>query len=242
MKIGLAVKESINNDIIQNIKVIKETIADAYNKQLDLVCFGEAFLQGFDCLSWNYQIDKNIAISVDSTDINDLRNYAKEKSIALAFGYIEINYGAIFSSYIFIGRDGQIVDNYRRVSPGWKEPIADKNYYFEGERFQSFRYLGKTFTSALCGDLWNLENIEVIKEINSDIVLWPVYVNFSIDEWYNNQLKDYVFQVSPFDGDVFYINCLSKNPNAYGGAYHFRNNQVISCLPLGQDGILVVEI
>lgn len=242
MKIGLAVKEFINNNIIKNMDTLKKTILETHCKQLDLICFGEAFLQGFDCLSWNYKLDKKIAISIDSIYINELREFAKENSIALAFGYLELDNDIIYSSYIFIGKDGQIVDNYRRVSPGWKEPIADGNYYLEGEQFHSFHYLGKTFISALCGDLWYLENIEAIKKINSDIVLWPVYVNFPIDEWYNKELKDYLFQVSPLNSDIFYINSLSKNPNAYGGAYHFRDNQVISCFPLGQDGILVVEI
>ena len=33
----------------------------------DLLCFGEAFLQGFDALSWDYSTDAGIAIAQDSS-------------------------------------------------------------------------------------------------------------------------------------------------------------------------------
>ena len=61
MRIGLAAYKFINNDIEFNINQIEKALQSANN--IDMLCFGEAFLQGFDAFNWNYDNDKNIAIS-----------------------------------------------------------------------------------------------------------------------------------------------------------------------------------
>lgn len=56
MKIALASQVSeINIEI--NFKLIKSIMIELKQK-VDLICFGEAFLHGFDALSWNYEQDK----------------------------------------------------------------------------------------------------------------------------------------------------------------------------------------
>jgi len=42
--------------------------------KVSLLCFGEAFLQGFDSLSWDYENDQHVAISVDCPIMHELRN------------------------------------------------------------------------------------------------------------------------------------------------------------------------
>ena len=62
MRIGLASYQSKNRDTLFNMNQIEKVMKD-YQGKVDLVCFGEAFLQGFDSLSWKYDIDKDIAVS-----------------------------------------------------------------------------------------------------------------------------------------------------------------------------------
>ena len=57
MKIGLAQYKFINNDISFNLSQLKRA-ASQYSGKVDLLCFGESFLQGFDSLSWDYENDK----------------------------------------------------------------------------------------------------------------------------------------------------------------------------------------
>ena len=66
MKIGLVSYEFKNGEIEYNIKKIEKAIISA-NGKADLLCFGETFLQGFDSLSWNYETDKDVAITKDSS-------------------------------------------------------------------------------------------------------------------------------------------------------------------------------
>lgn len=51
MKIALACYEFKNNKIQDNLKKLESGMKLASSKQADLVCFGEAFLQGFDSLN-----------------------------------------------------------------------------------------------------------------------------------------------------------------------------------------------
>ena len=56
MKIALAAVGFLTNDIDYNFHKIKETVKK-YSSQADLILFGESFLQGFDCLTWDYSRD-----------------------------------------------------------------------------------------------------------------------------------------------------------------------------------------
>lgn len=88
MIIGLVSYEFKNGKIEFNIEQIEKAIISA-NEKADLLCFGETFLQGFDSLSWNYEIDKDIAITQDSVVMEKLKNLSEKHKIDLGIGYIE---------------------------------------------------------------------------------------------------------------------------------------------------------
>lgn len=115
--------------------------------------FGEAFLQGFDSLNFTAGHDMAVAVSREGRVIHELCQLAKEHAIAISFGFLEQDCGAFFSSQLTIDQTGRILDLYRRVSPGWKEPSAGKEYR-EGSGFHTFDFLGKKAAVGLCGDFW----------------------------------------------------------------------------------------
>ena len=88
MKIGLAQYKFINKDITFNLSQIEKALKNA-SERVDLLCFGEAFLQGFDSLSWKYEEDKNVAMTKDSLEMQTICTWSKEYNVAIAFGYIE---------------------------------------------------------------------------------------------------------------------------------------------------------
>ena len=61
LTIGLAQYKFINKDISFNLGQVKKAM-EACKGKVDLLCFGESFLQGFDSLSWDYERDKHIAL------------------------------------------------------------------------------------------------------------------------------------------------------------------------------------
>lgn len=64
----------------------------------DLLCFGEAFLQGFASLCWDYEIDKDMAVSLESETMERLKQWTIQYGTALLIGYIEKDRDQLYSS------------------------------------------------------------------------------------------------------------------------------------------------
>lgn len=237
MKIGLVSYEFNNGEIEYNIKKIEKAIISA-NGKADLLCFGETFLQGFDSLSWNYEIDKNIAITKDSFIMDKLKNLSEKYNIDLGIGYIEREREQIFSSFVVIEK-GKIIHNYRRITKNWKEYSITDEHYCEGKISETFIYKNTEFKIALCGDMWICPE----KFKTNGILLWPVYCNFSKDEWENTEQSDYAKQSKLVSDNVLLVNSITKDePISIGGAYYFKNGKIEKSLELDKEDILFVEI
>lgn len=245
MMIALAAVGFRNGNITYNKEKIKTVIRDHGYKKADIVLFGETFLQGFDSLSWNYDSDKSIAVKMNDPIIDEIRKTAKEYSVAVSFGYIEKTEGSLFSSQLTIDKDGEVLDNFRRVSVGWKEPVADLQYK-EGDGFHTFLFEDKNFAVGLCGDLWDDVYVEQMKELNADIVLWPVYTDFNYEEWNKTIKYEYAEQSVHFGHDVCLVNsvCLDREGSeiAKGGAAYFQDGRIKCQTPAGEESILYVPV
>ena len=116
MRIGFVSYRCENRNTELNMKQIELSMQRSVGKA-DLLCFGEAFQQGFDSLCWEYESDKEIALELSSETISQLRSWTVQYGIALITGYIEKDKEKLYSSCIVIS-DGEIVHNYRRISKG----------------------------------------------------------------------------------------------------------------------------
>ena len=112
--------------------------------------------------------------------------------------------------------------------------------------FTKFEYLGKTFSIGLCGDLWDEKNVMQIKKLRADVVLWPVYTDFSAKEWNKEMKYEYAAQSKKIGRQVLLVNsvCLSGNEEelAKGGAVCFLDGQIKEELPAGKEGVLMVQV
>lgn len=244
LKCGLAALGFINNNIDYNKKVIIQTMIK-YSRKADILIFGEAFLQGFYGVTFNVKHDKQIAINQNDLIIQDICSIAKQYRIAVSFGFIEKNQNCFYSSQITIDCNGNIIDLYRRVSSGWKETFASKEYC-EGKKFNNFLYKGKKISVALCGDLWFDENIDKLKILSPDIVFWPVYTDYNFNDWNTAVKYEYAVQAGKIGGKVLYINsfCKDKTENeiARGGAALFIDGKIDTEIAAGKEDILFIEI
>lgn len=235
MRIGLAAYESVNNDIPFNISQIEKAM-NAAQGTVDLLCFGEAFLQGFDSLNWDYENDKLVAISADSDIMRQLCGMTLRYQVDLLLGYIEACGNDIYSSCAAIEK-GRLICNYRRISQGWKEYSITDQHYKEGTGPANFLYHGQPVTVALCGDLWDFP--EVFK--TDGLLIWPVYVNFGLDEWPRYE-AEYAAQANLASRKTLMVNSLSKEPVSHGGAFYFVDGALQKKLNYDTEGILTVEI
>lgn len=235
MNIGLVSYEFRNNDIPFNIAQIERAM-QAVQGSVDLLCFGETFLQGFDALSWKYEQDKDIAISADSPVMEQLRGLTLQYGVDLLFGYIERCGDAIYSSCAVI-ENGKLLRNYRRISRGWKEYTITDKHYCEGSDTSRFLYHGQPATIALCGDMWDFP-----ERFRTDhLLIWPVYVNFTLADWARYEVE-YAEQAQLAARKALMINSISQKPRSHGGAFYFLDGKIEKKLPYDTEDILIVTI
>ena len=237
MKIALASARIVDRDINYNLSQIERYMKEAKNMGADLVCFGEAFLQGFNALSWQYEEDKKIALTTSSPEFERIKALTNEIGIDVLFGYNELDDDTIYSSCALIA-DGTIIHNYRRISRGWKEYSKTDEHYKEGSTVEVFDYKGKKCVIGLCGDLWDYPERFALGE---DLLLWPVYVCWTKEEWENGGKIEYAEQAKLCCENTLYINSICDG-DAFGGAAYFIDGKVQKELPIFNEGLLVVEI
>ena len=234
MKIGLAPYKFKNNDIAFNLSQIEKAMQSMQGKA-DLLCFGETFLQGFDALSWDFEKDKNIAVSQDSPIMRQLCDWTLRYGVDLLLGYLERDGDSIYSSCVVL-EQGKNVHNYRRISKGWKEPTAD-GHYQEGNDTREFLYRGRRFQIALCGDLWDFP-----ERFQTDhILIWPIYVNFPLEDWANYE-QEYAEQARLASRQTLLVNSISDDPIAHGGSFYFANGHIEKRTAYDEEEILLVEV
>ena len=235
MRIGLASYRCENRNTAFNMSQIELALQRSAGKA-DLLCFGETFLQGFDALCWDYEADKTIALDLSSEAISQLRRWTIQYGISLLLGYIEKDEEKLYSSCVVIS-DGGIVHNYRRISRGWKEYTITDGHYCEGNETGAFCLHGKEITLALCGDLWDCPG----RFRTDHLLIWPVYVNYTTDEWNQGALDEYAAQAALVAKDVLMVNPIDNDPMNHGGSFHFHDGKTVARIPFDQEGILIVE-
>lgn len=243
MRIALAAAPVKNQNVAFNTSSMINQIHRASGKA-DVILFGESVLQGFDCLVWDYEIDRHMALDIKDAPILQLREAARESKIAVSFGFIECSDDLLYSSQIFIGADGEIVNVFHRVSIGWRVASRTDFHYREGTHFEKFQYGGKCFAIGLCGDLWTEGRPEEMMALCVDIVLWPVWCDYDFAEC-NQKLKhEYASQAALCGKDVLLVNPFCADPDgcAAGGCAHFQNGRIIKEQPAGEAGVLITDV
>ena len=236
MRIGLVSYRCENRNTAFNMKQIELALQRAAGKA-DLLCFGEAFLQGFDALCWDYEADQKIALDLSSETISQLRIWTIQYGISLIVGYIEKDEEKLYSSCVVIS-DGGIVHNYRRISKGWKEYTITDGHYCEGNETSAFLLHGKELNLALCGDLWDCPD----RFRTNHLLIWPVYINYTTEDWNQGALDEYAAQAALVSKDVLMVNPIDHAPVNHGGSFHFHDGNTAARIPFDQEGILMVEI
>ncbi len=236
MTVGLASYRFINNDIPFNLSQIERALSEARGKA-ELLCFGEAFLQGFSALNWDYAHDREIAVTQEDPLISRLQAMTVQYGVDLAFGYLEREEELLFSSFMVI-EAGQLLHNYRRVSVGWKEYWHTDCHYREGWQSPDFSYKGQPFRVALCGDLWEYPT----RFATEGVLLWPVCCNYTRAEWQKEQERAYAAQGALAAGRVLLVDAVESGCAGIGAAYFFEDGNVKAGSPMEEDGILYVEI
>lgn len=244
MKIALASSHVVTKDVRYNAASIVRTLEQCRGRA-DLAVFGESMLQGFESLTWDYDTDCRMALSVHDPLVLQIGRAAEQNRVAVSFGMIEKEGDALFSSQLVLSAQGERIHCFHRVSEGWKACGCTDSHYRQGNGFETFSYAGKTFCIGLCGDLWTEGRPEEMRRCHPDVVLWPVWCDFAPCEW-NEKVKHEYAQQAALCGDlVLYVNpfCTDTfvSDAATGGAACFEKGRITAEIPAGSSGVLLVE-
>lgn len=235
--IALASAPFVNRDTAGNLATILRYMEEAAAQGADLVCFGESFLQGFDCLNWDFAADKHMAVTRDSGEIRRIREASRALGIDVMFGFIERASDALYSSCMLV-EAGEIIRCYRRMSKGWREVDLTDGHYREGASAEMFDYRGWRCVMTLCGDMWDVTQDAF--RLGEDILFWPLYCDYTCDEWLNGELADYARQCRDHAPLTLMINSLCAG-SSQGGCAVYRRGEVAQLLEPGRSGLLLVR-
>lgn len=74
-----------------------------------------------------------------------------------------------------------------------------------------------------------------------DVLLWPVYCDYSVQEWNSGVMDEYALQCRDAAPLTLMINSICP-PTGHGGCAAFRSGKTALLLPPGQEGLLLVQL
>lgn len=233
---------SKDNEMDMNVETIIKNIKNS-NKE-DFLLFSEGFIHGFDALNWNYKTDINIAIEQNSPYIEKIKEQCKKNGVFCGFGYYEKVDKDIYCSYMIVNDKGKTINNYRRMSVGWKEYRLTTNEYKEGLALRPFKIESFKAVTIVCGDLWDdrikQTLIETTEKEKIDFILWPNHLDYKDDKWEKVMSDDYAKRTRGIKIPIFLVNDISKiSP---GGAVVFQDGQILKKSKIRYPSILTYEI
>ena len=91
---------------------------------------------------------------------------------------------------------------------------------------------------SLCGDLWDYP-----ERFKTDgLLIWPVYLSISVDEWQKWGLEEYAKQSGSVASETLMINPIDHDPQNHGGSCYFREGELMEKTAYDEEEILLVEI
>jgi predicted amidohydrolase len=249
MKIALVVNLVVG-DLDKNLTNILSKSHEAVNEGAEIILFPEAALTGL-INNDDPEHDSLIAQTIPGSFSLELSSFCSSYKIYIGIGILEREGNKIFDSAILIDPKGDTILKYKRIDSHWHGAKADSQVYCEGVSLEKRETEFGALSFLLCGDLFNNDVVEMTKSIKPDYVLAPFarcFDDFSIDQerWDREEKYEYVKRVK----NIGITSCMtnyfadkSLNGGSFGGALVVsKDGFIIDELPLGKEGILVVDI
>ncbi len=140
-------------------------IADAAQREVQLVAFPEVFLPGFPYWifldspmkhSRYYRLLYKNSVEVPGSHMRYLQDIAKRYHIAVSIGLNEANgqqYGTIWNTNVLIDENGNIVSRHRKLVPTFAEKLVWA--YGDGNGLGVYRLNGMQVGALICGENTN---------------------------------------------------------------------------------------
>ncbi len=167
MRIAIAQNNYIVGDIQYNLELIKKSLTQAENEQVDVLVLSELALCSYPPEDLLLRTDLYLLIEKALQDLCLFNS-----SVALIVGHPEREDTQIYNSASFIA-NGKIVMTYRKQLLPNYSVFDEKRYFTPGTQDCVIPYKGVNLGLVICEDLWFPEPTASCKAAGADIVLSP---------------------------------------------------------------------
>ena len=160
-------------NVTRNMNFFNRILEVIRNKDVDIVCFPEYFLQGFisndKSSSFKKILENSIPVDPGNEIINVVCSKAKEININILFPLIENDSGRLYNSTVLISKRGKILGTYRKIHLCKSEEL----YLSCGNEFKLFNIEGAMVGIMICFDRQIAEMSRILALKGAELILNP---------------------------------------------------------------------
>ena len=164
-KIALSQFSPHIGNIESNVQRMIEQANEAKKQNADLIIFPELSTVGYPAE------DLLLRPSVNKRTAQAFKALAEVKDIVMVFGFVnQSEQGQRYNSAAVM-KDGQVLGVYNKQNLPNYSVFDEKRYFTEGHQHLVFEYLGHKFGILICEDVWSLDTVQQLSQLNVETVL-----------------------------------------------------------------------
>jgi len=178
MKVAACQLPDVRNDVPRALSLIKKYAADAQERDANLICFPECFLQGYDIRAENVA---EVAVDLNSDEFAHLLRELEHLEPVIVVGLIEREAGAFYNTAVAI-EGGTLLARYRKTYLLKHE----QSVFDPGKGSSIFDIAGTKVGINICYDLNFAESVASAAVAGAELLVCPcsnMMPRKTADEW-----------------------------------------------------------
>lgn len=164
-KIALAQFSPHIGNVEANAQKMIEQANQAKKQNADLIVFPELSLIGYPAE------DLLIRPSLAKRTQKGFEQLSQVKDIVMVFGFVNQTKDGERYNAAAVMKDGQVLGIYNKQNLPHYGIFDEKRYFNEGHQHLVFEYLGHKFGVLICEDVWSLNTVHQLSQLNVDTIL-----------------------------------------------------------------------
>lgn len=164
-KIALAQFSPFIGDLDSNVQKMIEQANEAKKQNAEIIVFPELSIIGYPAE------DLFLRPSLAKRTAQAFEKLATIKDIVLVFGFVNLTDDGQRYNAAAVMKDGQVLGIYNKQNLPNYSVFDEKRYFNEGHQHLVFEYLGHKFGVLICEDVWSLNTVQQLAQLNVESVL-----------------------------------------------------------------------
>lgn len=164
-KVALAQFSPHIGNIEANVQKMIEQANQAKKQNADIIVFPELSTVGYPAE------DLLLHPSISKRTAQAFEQLHTVKDIVMVFGFVNTTEDGQRYNSAAVMKDGQVLGVYNKQNLPNYSVFDEKRYFNEGHQHLVFEYLGHKFGVLICEDVWSLQTVQQLAQLNVESVL-----------------------------------------------------------------------